>query len=148
MGHEAFFDTSVFLYATARTDKRGPIASSVLEAGGVTSIQVIIDFTAIARSRLGRSWPEVHEALSIFSILCPNPVPVRLATYECALELVQQECMALPDALVAAAALETGCSRLVTEMAHDGRVVGERLTICNPFGQQRIMAGGSIRTMR
>ena len=130
---EAFLDTSVLLYATVPCDRRCSAATDALAAGGVTSVQVLSEFTVIAR-RLGRSWPDVHEALSIFKILCPKPLAIRLSTYEVALELMQQEALSLTDALVAASALAAGCSRLLSGMSTDGRVLGEQLTICNPFG--------------
>ncbi len=130
---EAFLDTSVLLYATVACDRRCPAATDALAAGGITSVQVLSEFTVIAR-RLGRSWPDVHEALSIFKILCPKPLAIRLSTYEVALELMQQEALSLTDALVAASALAAGCSRLLSGMSTDGRVLGEQLTICNPFG--------------
>lgn len=131
---EAFLDTSVLLYATFPDDPRAPAAMAALAAGGITSVQVLCEFTEIARNRLGRSWPEVHEALSIFKILCPKPLPIRLSTYEMALELVQQEELELQDALIAASAIVAGCSRLLSDMMQDGCVLCDQLTISNPFG--------------
>lgn len=134
MRTESFLDTSVLVYATAPQDARSDAAMAALAGGGITSVQVLVEFTSIARLRLRRTWPEVHEALSIFRILCPKPVSVHLSTYEMALELVQQEDLPLQDALVAASALKAGCSRLLSNMATDGRVLGDHLMICNPFG--------------
>ena len=139
---EAFFDTSVLLYATVPLDRRYRAATDALAAGGITSVQVLCDFTMVAR-RLGRSWPEVHEALSIFKILCPKPLAIRLSTYEVALELMQQEALSLADALVAASALAAGCSRLLSGMMADGRVIGEQLTIYNPFVHERKKGQGA-----
>ncbi len=134
MRADTFLDTSVLLYATAPNDRRSAAAVAGLTAGGVTSVQVLSEFTAIAYGQLGLSWPAVHEALSIFLVLCPKPVSVKLSTYERALELVQQESLVLQDALIAASALTAGCSRLLSGMAQDGRVLGDNLVVCNPFG--------------
>lgn len=131
---ESFLDTGVLLYATVPDDAWYDPAMAELAAGGITSVQVLAEFTTIARVRLGRSWPEVHEALSIFCILCPKPRPLRMETYEAALELVQQENLTLPDAMVAASALKAGCSRLLSAMAPDGRVIADQLVVRNPFG--------------
>ena len=105
-----------------------------LTAGGVTSKQVLSEFTAIAYGQLGLSWPDVREALSIFRVLCPKPVSVELSTYERALELADQESLVFQDALIAASALMAGCSRLLSGMTQDGRVLGDHLVVCNPFG--------------
>ena len=134
MKADTFLDTSVLLYATAPNDPRSTAAVAALTSGGIISVQVLSEFTAIAYDQLGQSWPEVHEALAIFLTLCPKPITVSLTTYEMALELVQQEALVLQDALVAASALMAGCSRLLSGMAEDGRVLGDHLVVCNPFG--------------
>ncbi len=135
MRADTFFDTGVLLYATAPNDCRCAAATAALAAGGVTSRQVLSEFVAIAYGQLGLSWPDVREALSIFHVLCPQPVSAELSTYERALELVEQESLVFQDALIAASALKAGCSRLLSEMAQDGRVLGDRLLVCNPFGR-------------
>ena len=128
-----FFDTSSLLYATDPGDPRSGPVIAALATGGITSVQVLCEFTTIVRARLGCSWPEVHEALGIFGVLCPKPLSIRLSTYEMALELVQQERLTLSDALVAASAIGGGCLRLFTDMAPHDRVLGERITVFNPF---------------
>ena len=134
MRTDTFLDTSVLLYATAPNDWRWAAAIAGLSAGGVTSVQVLNEFTAIAYGVLGRSWNDVREALSIFLVLCPEPITVDLSTYDRAMELVQHEALVLHDALVAATALTAGCSRLLSGMAQDGRVLNGRLVVCNSFG--------------
>ena len=131
---DTFLDTGVLLYATAPNDRRCAAAMQALAAGGVTSRQVLSEFTAIAYGQLGLSWPDVCEALSIFRVLCPKPITVGLSTYERALQLVDQESLVLQDALIAASAMMAGCSRLLSGMAEDGRVLGDQLVVCNPFG--------------
>jgi len=131
---EAFLDTSVLLYAMAVNDRRSAAAIAALQAGGIISVQVLCEFTTIARNELGRSWPEVYEALSIIDILCPKPIPLCWSTYERALELVHQDGLPLQDALIAASALQAGCSLLLSAMDIDGRVLADQLTIRNPFG--------------
>ena len=130
---ETFFDTSALLYATDPADPRSALAVAAFAVGGITSVQVLCEFTTIVRTQLGCNWSRVHEALGIFGVLCPKPLPIRLATYEMALELVQQEMLTLSDAMVAASAISGGCLYLLTDMAAHGRVLGERVTIFNPF---------------
>ncbi len=130
-------DTCVLLYATAPGHAHFRAATLALVSAGVTSPQVLAEFTAVARGRLRRSWTEVHEALSIFRIVCPKVAPVRAGTFEAALEVMQQERLSMPDAMVVACALKAGCSQLVTSMADDGRVLSETLAVRNPFGPAR-----------
>ena len=131
---DTFLDTGVLLYATAPNDRRCAAAMQALAAGGVTSRQVLSEFTAIAYAQLGLSWPDVRAALSIFRVLCPKPITVELSTYERAMELAGQEALVFQDALIAASAMMAGCSRLLSGMAEDGRVLGDQLVVCNPFG--------------
>ena len=145
---DAFIDTCVLVYATAPHHAHFDVAVTGLLGGGVTSPQVLAEFTDVARSQLGRSWAEVHEALSIFRVVCTRVAPVRSATFETAMELMQQEKLAMSDAMVAACALKAGCSRLVTDMATNGRVFGEVLVVANPFGTATTLRSAEGRAGR
>ncbi len=133
MRSECFLDTNVLLHAV----RNGPdcdLALDGFERGGITSVQVLSEFTMIARDRLGRSWTEIHRAVSLIKILCPKPLPVQMSTYEVAVDLLQQEALTPRDALIAASALLAGCRWLLSDMAADGRVISKQVTVRNPFG--------------
>jgi predicted nucleic acid-binding protein len=61
--------------------------------------------------------------------------------HEAALEIAQRDRLSFYDALIVAAALEAGCSTLLTEDMQDGRVIDGRLTIQNPFAQAQQTGG-------
>lgn len=51
MSADAFLDTNVLLYAFAE-DPRAPVAEALLGAGAVISVQVLNEFSAVARRKL------------------------------------------------------------------------------------------------
>ena len=133
MSVRIFFDTNVLVYATAEHDARWPVATALLAGGGTISSQVLNEFASVAHRKLKWSWPEIRDGLAGFQILCPNPLPLSVATHEAALAIAERDGVAFYDALIIASALEAGCSMLFTEDMQDGRLIGGRLTIRNPF---------------
>ena len=73
------------------------------------------------------------EALDAIRILCPSPAAITISTHETALKLAEDHGYEVYDALVIAAALESGCSTLYSEDLQDGQVIDGKLTIRNPF---------------
>ena len=135
MNGETFFDTNVLVYAVVKDDLRNPAAITLLAQGGVISVQVLNEFANVARRKLQRSWPEVATALTAFRILCPEPLPITVATHEAALEIAERDGLSFYDALIIASAVESECSTLLSEDMQDGRVIDGRLTIRDPFSK-------------
>jgi predicted nucleic acid-binding protein len=135
MNGEVFLDTNILVYATVTDDRRSAVARSHLAKGGVISVQVLNEFTNVARRKLRRPWPEVKEALAVFRLLCKEPLRLSLATHEAALEIAQRDGLAFYDSLIVASALEAGCFTLLSEDMQDGRIIAGRLTIRNPFAE-------------
>ena len=78
-------------------------------------------------------WRDVTEALDVFRVLCPSPLPITIEMHEAALKIAEQHGYEIYDALVVAAALEAGCAILYSEDFQDGRTIDGQLTIRNPF---------------
>ena len=133
MPARAFFDTNVLVYSVAENDPRGDAAEVLLANDGVVSVQILNEFVAVARRKLGMSWTDVTEALDAIRTLCPSPVSITVETHDAALRIAQQYGYHIYDALVAAAALEAKCDTLYTEDMQDGQVIDDQLTIRNPF---------------
>jgi predicted nucleic acid-binding protein len=133
MNDKPFFDTNVLVYVIGETDERTVQAEALVASGGVVSVQVLNELAAVARRKLGMTWPDIEEALAAIRVLCPSPVPLTLATHEAGLRIAAQYRFHIYDALIAAAALEVDCTTLYSEDLHDGQVIDERLTIRNPF---------------
>lgn len=133
MPASAFLDTNVLVYSIAKDDARSEIAEALLAAGGVVSVQVLNEFVATARRKLGMSWGEITEALDAIRTLCPSPRIITIDTHDKALALAQSHGFHIYDALIVASALEADCDTLYSEDLQDGRVLEKRLTIRNPF---------------
>jgi predicted nucleic acid-binding protein len=132
MNVSPFFDTNVLIYAFCEKDARSQTSRRLLSEGGVTGVQVLNEFVAIARRKLGFRWEEVLESLAAIQVLCPSVAPLTVETHERALRIAQRNGYPVFDALVIAAALEAGSSTLYSEDMQDGQGI-ETLTIRNPF---------------
>ncbi|APT60404.1 pilus assembly protein (plasmid) [Roseomonas gilardii] len=129
-----FLDTNILLYAALQPDPRSETARGLLARGGLVSVQVLNEFTAVARRKLRRPWPEVRQALAAIRTLCPAaPRPLTVATHDAAIGLAERLGYTIDDALILASALEAGCDTLFSEDLQDGQVVEGQLTIRNPF---------------
>ncbi|MGE0394831.1 MAG: PIN domain-containing protein [Vicinamibacterales bacterium] len=133
MSDRPFLDTNILIYAIGADPVRTPQAEALLRAGGVISVQVLNELAAVASRRLRMSWPEISEALTAVRALCPPPVAITVETHERALGLVADHGFHFYDALIIASALAADCGELYSEDMQDGRVVGDTLTIRNPF---------------
>lgn len=137
MSGRAFFDTNVLIYSLGANDPRGRRAEQLLsEGGGVVSVQVLNEFSDVARRKIRMSWDDVNQALQVIQIFCSNPVPITIDTHEHALTIAEEHDIRIYDALILASALGTNCTTLYTEDLQDGQVIDGRLTIRNPFRLQ------------
>lgn len=132
MSGKSFFDTNVLVYVVA-DDQRTGRAEALLAGGGVVSVQVLNEFAAVARRKLGMTWDEISEALAAIRTLCLSPLPITLDTHQDALRIAAEYGYHIYDALIAAAALEADCDTLYSEDMQDGQVIDARMTIRNPF---------------
>jgi predicted nucleic acid-binding protein len=130
---KVFFDTNVLVYTIGQHDDRTPVAEVLLSDGGVISVQVLNELAAVARRKLGMSWPDVTEALDAIRVLCPAPLPITVDTHDAALRLAAQYGFNIYDALIVSSALEAECDTLYTEDLQPGQVIDGRLTLQNPF---------------
>jgi predicted nucleic acid-binding protein len=128
-----FFDTNVLIYAVAKNDLRTAKAEALLASGGMVSIQSLNEFVSVARRKLGMPWKEVKELVNLVCVLCPDPVPISLDTHKVAVAIAEKYGYSIYDALIASAALESGCKTLYSEDLQDGQIINRQLTIRNPF---------------
>jgi len=133
MSDKAFFDSNVLIYAMVSGDSRRERAQQLVAQGGVVSVQVLNEFVAVARCKMRMPWQDVIEALEAVRVLFPSPVSITLDTHKEALKIAQQYGFGIYDALIVASALASNCSTLYSEDLQDGQIIGQRLTIRNPF---------------
>ncbi len=127
----AFFDTNILVY-TATSEARRQKAADCLARGGIASVQVLNEFVHVARRKLRNDWPQIEFALGQFRDSLDDVVAITLTTHENAVTLARDHGLSFYDALIVAAALESGCDTLFTEDMQHGRKFGS-LTIVNPF---------------
>jgi len=133
MNDKVFLDTNILLYTIGQHDVRTPVAQALVERGGVVSVQVLNELASVAHRKLKMSWQEVAGALDAIRILCSSVVPITVETHDAALRLAVRHGFHIYDALIIASALAAGCRTLYSEDLQSGQVVGDRLTIRNPF---------------
>lgn len=127
----AFLDTNVLIYAQ-QSGLKGEMARTLLADGGIVSVQVLNEFAAVSARKLGRTWPEIADALAdILAVVAP-PMPLTLPIHAAARALAAAHGVSFYDALIVAAAQEAGCDILYSEDLQSGRLFGTT-RIVNPF---------------
>jgi len=127
-----FLDTNVLVYAALSDDPRCPVAERLLAAGGTISVQVLNEFANVARTKLKWPWPDIEAMLALVRSRSGRVQQIALSTHEAALAFARDHGVSFYDALIVAAALESGCDTVLTEDMQHGRKFGG-LTIVNPF---------------
>jgi predicted nucleic acid-binding protein len=128
----SFFDTNVLVYLTSTDATKASRARGLTDGGGTISVQVLNEIANVTRRKLGFSWLETRDFLSLVSGLL-SIIPMTLRIHETGLGLAERYGLSIHDGMIAAAALDSGCDTLWSEDLHDGLVIGGRLTVVNPF---------------
>jgi len=132
MPGDRFLDTNILIYAFAAGDRRSLRAESLMAEGGVLGVQVLNEFTSVARRKLSWDWTQVEGALAVISELLGPARPLTAEIHGHAVTLARNSTLAFYDALVIAAAADAGCRVLLTEDLQHGRKFGG-VTVENPF---------------
>lgn len=132
MSAERFVDTNVVLYLLSQDDKKADLAEAVLAQGPVVSIQVLNEFTNVARRKLGMSWNDIGDFSELLCALC-RVEPITIATHDLGRQLAERYQLSVCDSMIAASAMLAGCETLYSEDMHAGLCIEGQLTIENPF---------------
>jgi predicted nucleic acid-binding protein len=127
-----FLDTNILIYASCHRSEKTAVAGQILLQGGFISVQVLNEFSAVARRKFSFSWPGVREAIEGFHELL-TVVPLTAKTNETALNLAERYNLAFYDAVIAAAAHLADCTILYSEDMHHGLQLTKTLRVQNPF---------------
>jgi predicted nucleic acid-binding protein len=126
-----FIDTNVLIYAQQNGTKADR-ARALLARGGKLSVQVLNEFAAVSRRKLGKDWREIAGALDDALVLLGPPLTLTLDLHVAARKLAETYQLSVYDALIVAAAIEAGCDTLYSEDMQHGQAIGS-LRIQNPF---------------
>jgi predicted nucleic acid-binding protein len=134
-----FLDTNVFVYSfDAMAVAKQQIARQLIKDGlqtqrGVIGTQVVQEFLNVALRRFARPMTVSEGREYLRTVLMPmcQHTP-SIGFYDRTLLLREEHGYSFYDSLIVAAALELGCSTLLSEDMQDGQVI-RGLTIRNPF---------------
>lgn len=131
-----FVDTNVFVYAddddepAKRDIARECIRQLIRDKQAVVSTQVLMEYVAAGRRRLGLTISQCREKVVLMSRL--DVALIKAEHVLGALDLAAAHSFSQWDALVVKAAATSGCQFLLTEDMQDGQVI-DGVTIRNPF---------------
>ena len=138
MSANAFFDTNVLVYAFDQGEpEKAVVAKQLIRDYGkdgdfILSTQVLQEFY-VTVTRMGKTMLSQKEAEAIVNDFAEFPlVQVDRAIISRAMKRHQGKAFSFWDSLIVEAALQSGCSQLLSEDMQDGLVI-DTLTICNPF---------------
>ena len=130
---KAFIDTNVLFYLMSADAEKANRAESIVQSGGLISVQVLNEFTNVARRKLDMSWTEVEkEVITLIRSLCPTE-SLTVETHDRGRFVAERYRLSIYDAMIVAAALIAECEVLYSEEMQTGMLIEPNLRICNPF---------------
>lgn len=132
MPAKAFIDTNILIYLLSADNAKADSAEAVIRAGGTVSVQVLNEFTNVARRKFAMSWIEIDTVLTSIKALCQTE-PLTLETHDKGRNIAERYNLSLYDAMIVAAALLAECTILYSEDMHNGLLIDDQLRICDPF---------------
>jgi predicted nucleic acid-binding protein len=126
-----FIDSNVILYLLSYDAAKADKAESILQAGGVISVQVLNELVSVCQRKLRMHWDEIDAVLQAVKASV-QVVPLTEASHELAVQLCKRYQLSFYDAHICAAALVAGSTNVLSEDMQDGMGVGN-LVIKNPF---------------
>lgn len=137
-----FLDSDVFIYLFDETDARRRgiaerLVREAIESGNACiSFQVVQETLAVLTGKLKKRATPAEARRFLEGVLTPLwRVMPSVSLYERGLALQERYGLGFYDALIVAAALAAGCTRLWSEDMQDGLRI-DHLTIRNPFAKQ------------
>lgn len=138
MSDKVFFDTNILVYVYDRNEaEKGAIARQLIREYGsngsiVLSTQVLQEFY-VTVTKMGKHMLTKEEASEIVSDFSEFPlIQVNKDIIVRATKRHQSDVFSFWDSLIVEAALQAGCSTLLTEDMQDGFII-DAMQIRNPF---------------
>lgn len=126
-----FYDTNILVYLASGDIGKASAAERAVEFGGTISVQVLNEFSLVARRKMGFSWEEVRSFSATIRALLAI-IPITIDIHDKGLLLAHRYNFRVYDAMIVAAALSSDCDVLFSEDLQDGMQV-EGMTIVNPL---------------
>jgi predicted nucleic acid-binding protein len=128
----SFLDSNVILYLASGQQAKADRAEELVASGGTISVQVLNEIANVARCKMGMSWVETRDFLSMVrSLLKVEPVTIEI--HDAGTRLAEVYRLSVYDAMIASVALLAECDTLFSEDLQDGLLINGRLRVVNPF---------------
>lgn len=128
---DAFIDTNVIVYLLSADRVKAERAEKLIAAGGVVSVQVLNEFTAVARRKAGLDWSDIRDVLTAVRANCAVAA-LTTEVHDRALDIAEATNVHIYDATIVAAAAVNNCRVVYSEdLGHGQTIAGVRIT--NPF---------------
>jgi len=128
---DVFFDTNILAYLFGPETDKLARSHQLVSAGGLVSVQVLNEMALVARRKMRKTWPEVHEILIGLRAKC-GVLSINLEVHERGLQYAERYGLSLYDSMIVAAAALAGCTTVYSVDMHDGLVI-DGVTIRNPY---------------
>ena len=128
------FDSNVVLYLLSAEEAKAETAARLLSQKGVVSVQVLNEVSNVMRRKWQMACEEIDDFLQALMPVCIIR-PLTLSVHRLGLDLARRHHFSIYDAMIVAAAIDSGCRVLYSEDMPHGFTVG-RLHIINPFHAQ------------
>ena len=126
-----FIDSNVVLYLFSSDTEKADRAESLLQSGGLISVQVLNEVASVCLRKLKMTWEDIDAVLKTLKSSC-EVLPVALASHEKAVGLAKRFQISLYDANIVATAVLCGADTLFSEDMQNGMSM-ESVTVVNPF---------------
>lgn len=126
-----FIDSNVVLYLFSSDTLKADRAESILQSGGLISVQVLNEVASVCLRKLKMTWEEIDTVLETLKSTC-EVLPVTLASHEKAVELAKRFQISLYDGNIVATAILCGADTMFSEDMQNGMSM-ETVTVVNPF---------------
>ena len=126
-----FIDSNVVLYLFSSDTLKADRTESLLQSGGLISVQVLNEVASVCLRKLKMTWEDVDAVLETLKSTC-EVLPVSLASHEKAVGLVERFQISFYDANIVATAILCGADTLFSEDLQNGMSM-DSLTVVNPF---------------
>lgn len=129
---KSFADTNIILYSIGQDSEKRNISREIIKSRPVISTQVVNESINVCLRKLGFEREKAYEfAESIMSYT--EVVPVDEAIVRRSANIAIRYKLSNWDALIIAAALQSGCEILYTEDLQHEMIINNSLKIINPF---------------
>ena len=128
----SFLDSNVILCLASGQEAKADRAEELVASGGTISVQVLNEIANVSRRKMGMSWAETRNFLSIVRALL-KVEPVTIEMHQAGVDLAERYGLSIYDAMIASAALLADCDTLFSEDLQNGLLVNGRLRVVNPF---------------